>query len=84
MKLFEPIYIGKLRLNDRLVMAPMTLNLCKDGFVTDSMIKFYEERAKGGVGLIIIGDGIVDFPIGNNAKEPLAVDDDKYIPKLKN
>ncbi|MEM2755015.1 MAG: FAD-dependent oxidoreductase [Candidatus Methanomethylicia archaeon] len=83
MKLFEPIYIGKMELKNRLVMAPMTLNLCKDGFVTERMIKFFEERARGGVGLIIIGDGIVDFPIGNNSKEALAVDNDKYIPGLE-
>ena len=83
MRLFEPIYIGSMKLKSRLVMAPMTLNLCKDGFVTERMIKFFEERARGGVGLIIIGDGIVDFPIGNNSREALAVDNDKYIPGLR-
>lgn len=83
MKLFEPIYIGGMELKNRLVMAPMTLNLCRDGFVTERMISFFKERAKGGVGLIIIGDGIVDFPIGNNSKEALAIDNDKYIPGLR-
>lgn len=83
MKLFEPINIGGMSLKNRLVMAPMTLNLCKDGFVTERMINFFKERAKGGVGLIIVGDGIVDFPIGNNSKEALAIDNDKYIPGLR-
>jgi 2,4-dienoyl-CoA reductase-like NADH-dependent reductase (Old Yellow Enzyme family)/thioredoxin reductase len=47
------------------------------------MISFLEERAKGGVGLITIGDGIVDTPIGNNVKESLSIDNDQYIPRLK-
>jgi len=83
MKLFEPYQIGKLKLRNRLVMAPMSCNLAKDGNVTDRMVHFYEERAKGGVGLITVGDGIVDTPLGNNVKESTAIDDDKYIPDLK-
>jgi 2,4-dienoyl-CoA reductase-like NADH-dependent reductase (Old Yellow Enzyme family)/thioredoxin reductase len=84
MKLFEPCQIGSLKLRNRLVMAPMSCNLAKDGYVTERMIRFFEERAKGGVGLITIGDGIVDTPLGNNVKESTAIDDDKYIPYLKN
>ena len=84
MKLFEPICIGKLGLKNRLVTGPMSINLSQDYFVTERMVKFYEERAKGGVGLITIGDGIVDVPIGNNVKESLGMDDDRYIPKLRN
>jgi len=83
MKLFEACTIGTMKLNNRLVMAPMSLNLNKDGFITDAMIRFYEERAKGGVGLITIGDGIVDSPVGNNVIESTPIDDDIYIPALK-
>lgn len=83
MKLFEPNRIGSVEIRNRLVMAPMSLNLCRDGFVTDRMIRFFEERARGGVGLIVIGDGIVEAPIGNNVKESTVIDDDKYIPMLR-
>lgn len=84
MKLFEPCSIGAMELKNRLVMAPMSCNLNEDGFVTERMVRFFEERAKGGVGLITIGDGIVDSPVGNNVKESTPIDDDKYIPFLKN
>jgi len=84
MKLFEPCQIGSMKLRNRLVMAPMSCNLNEDGFVKERMIRFFEERAKGGVGLIIIGDGIVDSPVGNNVKESTPIDDDKYIPFLTN
>lgn len=83
MLLFEPYHIGELELKNRFLMAPMSLNLCKDGYVTEKMICFFEQRAKGGVGLIVIGDGIVDVPVGNNVKESLGIDDDKYLPGLK-
>ncbi len=83
MKLLSPIKIGNLEIKNRVIMAPMTNNFAKDGFITEQMIDFYEERAKGGVGVITVEDGIVDFPIGNNAKNPVAIDDDKYIPLLK-
>ena len=83
MKLLSPIKIGNLEIKNRIIMAPMTCNFAKDGFITDQMIDFYEERAKGGVGVITVEDGIVDFPLGNNARNPVAIDDDKYIPMLK-
>jgi 2,4-dienoyl-CoA reductase-like NADH-dependent reductase (Old Yellow Enzyme family)/thioredoxin reductase len=83
MKLFKSFKIGSLELRNRIVMAPMSLNLCENGFVTERLIRFFEERAKGGVGLITIGDGIVDTPLGNNVKESIAIDDDKYIPFLR-
>ncbi|HBY57505.1 MAG TPA: NADH:flavin oxidoreductase [Candidatus Atribacteria bacterium] len=83
MKLLSPIKIGNLEIKNRVVMAPMTCNFAKDGFITEQMIDFYAERARGGVGVITVEDGIIDFPLGNNAKNPVAIDDDKYIPMLK-
>lgn len=82
MKLFESCLLGNVEIRNRIVMAPMSLNLCKDGFITDRMIRFIEERAKGGAGLIVIGDGIVETPRGNNVRESIAIDDDRYIPAL--
>lgn len=83
MKLLEPCKIGNMELKNRVVLAPMSNNLMKDGFVTERAIRFYEAVAKGGVSLITCEDGIVDFPLGNNVKFPAAIDDDKYVPMLK-
>ncbi|HCX01395.1 MAG TPA: NADH:flavin oxidoreductase [Syntrophaceae bacterium] len=82
MKLFEPYNIGKMALKNRLVLAPMSTNMTDNGFVTQGAINFYEARAKGGVGLITCEDGIIEYPLGNNVKNPVAIDDDKYIPML--
>lgn len=52
-KLFTPGYIGKCKIKNRLVMSPMGTNLAGiDGTPTDAMIRYYEERAMGGCGLI--------------------------------
>lgn len=53
--LFQPGRIGGVWLKNRLAMAPMgLLGLVEnDGLLSQMAIDYYEERAKGGVGLII-------------------------------
>lgn len=52
-KLFEPYQLGNVQLKNRFVMAPMST--CDNlGFhMTDTLIRFVQERARGGVGLIM-------------------------------
>ena len=53
-KLFEPGKIGTMTIKNRGVMAPMGSNLAgNDGNATDRQIKYYQERAKGGIGMIV-------------------------------
>ncbi len=54
-KLFEPIAIGKVKIKNRISMAPMgAFGLCfEDGAYNQRAIDYYVERAKGGTGLII-------------------------------
>jgi 2,4-dienoyl-CoA reductase-like NADH-dependent reductase (Old Yellow Enzyme family)/thioredoxin reductase len=53
--LFTPGKIGKLEIKNRLVMSPMATNFATiDGQVTRELIDHYVERAKGGIGLIIV------------------------------
>lgn len=58
-KLFEPVQIGKVKIKNRVAMAPMgILNppmVNPDGSPTQRTVDYYVERAKGGVGLIITG-----------------------------
>ncbi len=55
MKLFERVKIGNLELKNRLGMAPMGTKFGADHIQDDRCIPYYEERAKGGFGLIITG-----------------------------
>ena len=53
-KVFSPIKINKLEIKNRILMPAMHMNYTgAKGEINDKFIAFYEERAKGGVGLII-------------------------------
>lgn len=80
-KLFTPVKIGKLELLNRIVMTAMQLNYSNDGFCTQRLIDFYRERARGGVGLIIIGGCVIDEYAGGRIM--IGLDDDKFIPGLR-
>ena len=53
-KLFSPIKIGNVEIKNRIAMAPMLMDFGQfDGRTTAQLMNYYEERAKGGTGLII-------------------------------
>lgn len=53
-ELFKPYKIGKTEIKNRIAMCPMLTTGYFDeyGVIKDEVIDFYEERAKGGVGLV--------------------------------
>ncbi len=54
-KLFEPFCIGPLKVRNRIVMPPMVVGYANSrGEVTEQLLSYYEARARGGVGLIIV------------------------------
>ena len=55
--MFSPIKVNRLEIKNRLVMGPMgNVNMADEtGRPSEKMIKYFEERAKGGVGLITTG-----------------------------
>ena len=54
--LFQPIRLGPLTLRNRIVFPPMTTGYEEKGMVTPRSRTFYRSIARGGAGLIIIGD----------------------------
>ena len=65
-------------------MPAMATNFGQDGFVTPQTIDYYEERAKGGVGLIIVENASVDYPRGKDIANELHIDDMKYVAGFNN
>ena len=51
--LFRPFELGKLQLDNRIVMAPMTRNQSPGNIPGPDVVEYYRRRAAGGVGLII-------------------------------
>ena len=82
-KLFEPGKIGRMELANRLVMPAMGNNYgSEDGYVTERLIDYYEERAKDGPGLIITEMVCTESPLGRRGSHQLCIDDDSYIEGL--
>ena len=55
-KLWQPIKINNMRLRNRIMLSAMgTFTPMQDGTDSEEGIRYYEERAKGGVGLIMTG-----------------------------
>ncbi len=80
--LFSEGQIGNIEIKNRIVMLPMARQFQGfNGEVTQKTIDYYAERAKGGVGLIILGSTRV-FPPGHQFYTPasLNIGDDRYIP----
>lgn len=64
-------------------MAPVATNFASDtGGVTVEMVSYYSERARGGAGLIIVENSVVDYPLGWNGATQLRVDSDRFVPGL--
>jgi len=55
MEILKQSQIGKMKLRNKMFMAPMGTSTEPDGSFSDRSIRYYEERAKGGFGLIITG-----------------------------
>jgi 2,4-dienoyl-CoA reductase (NADPH2) len=79
--LFSPIKINGMELKNRIVMTAMHLGYTPEGTVTDRLVDFYTARARGGVGLIIVGGCPIDAYGGMASM--LGIHDDRFIPGLK-
>ncbi|MHA1965101.1 MAG: NADH:flavin oxidoreductase [Candidatus Thorarchaeota archaeon] len=77
-----PIEFAGLEVKNRFVMPPMVRNLAtEDGFVTDAVVKHYEECSKGQVGLIIVEAAAIAWKHRIMTKN-IGIHDDKMIPGL--
>lgn len=79
--LFSPITVNRLKLKNRVVMAPMgNISMCDEtGKPNAKMLKYFEARAKGGVGLITSGLVPVSFDIDKSLYES---DKLTYFPRI--
>lgn len=81
--LFTPMKIGNCEIPNRLVVPAMEANLNNvDGTITERYIKYMEEKAKGGFGLLITEDySVTEF--GRAALTVAGFYDDMHIEKNK-
>jgi len=78
--LFEPIRIRDLELKNRITMPAMHMNMAENYEVTDTLVEFYAERARGGAALLTVGYATVDERSGNTMN--IGAHRDDFIPGL--
>ena len=81
-KLFEPARIGSLKLRNRIVMPPLVVNFANNSYVSEDNRAYYAERAKGGVGLIIV-EATAIASGGRGSPLQLSIYNDDFIPGLR-
>lgn len=79
--LFSPVTISGVTIKNRFVMAPMSVHMTDDGIITEDEIAYMERRARGGVGMIIVGSVCVR-PDGNFGGQ-LFLDKDERVEELR-
>ena len=80
--LLSPVRIGTLELRNRIVLPAMDQNNCDDGLITDETVAHYEERARGGAGLLILETSAVAYPHGATSRHQPALSHDGVIEGL--
>lgn len=82
--LFSPMKIGKLEIRNRIVMPPMHMGFANlDGTASEQLMDYYEERAKGGAGIIMTEITRINDVTGASTFNQLGVSHDYQIGSLK-
>lgn len=66
--LFTPFRLGRLTLQNRIVLPPMGLHSAEGGVPGPDVASYYRRRAEGGVGLIMTEGTYIDHPVSGNSR----------------
>ena len=76
---FSPFKIGNVDIKNRIETAPMLLCKDPDGFIRRDTVEFYQALARGGAGIVTIGDSAVDFKVGRSHIGEINLFDDRIV-----
>lgn len=79
--LFDPLYINKTEIPNRIIYPSLGLLYSYDGSVSDRYVEFYRERARGGAGMVTMGPVGFDH-VGAGLIAP-SLQSDEAIPDFK-
>lgn len=76
----SPFKFGNVTVKNRIELAPACYMLTTpDGYATREMIAYYQNLARGGAGIITIGESPIDFEYAKGHEFQLNLGDDKVI-----
>lgn len=81
---FTPYKFRTFEVKNRIVLPPMAIYIPgSEGYVKQRLLDYYEERAKGGVGFIVVNATYVSPSGGRSHPNQTALTDDSYIDGMK-
>ena len=80
--LFAPLMIRNVRLKNRVVFGAHTNNMAEAGLPSDQTIAYYEERARGGAGMIVV-EPVPVHPTAVLTRGNYLADDDRVVPAFR-
>ncbi len=79
--IISPIKINQLEIKNRIFLPAMHMNMAENYEITQPLIDFYAERARGGAGMIVVGFATVDKLAAGPTN--IGAHKDEHIPGLK-
>jgi 2,4-dienoyl-CoA reductase-like NADH-dependent reductase (Old Yellow Enzyme family)/thioredoxin reductase len=76
---FSPLKIGATVVKNRIEAAPMLSCLDSEGLVSRDLIAYFQAFARGGAGIVTIGDSTIDYLNGRFHNGELNLGDDRII-----
>ena len=76
---FSPFKIGNVEVKNRIELAPMVPCFDFTGFVSRETVEFYRRFARGGAGLVTIGESSIDYLYSKDHYGQLNLDNDGAI-----
>ncbi len=80
--IFKPLTIGNITVKNRIELAPVGPLLARDGLVTRELIEWGRSFAKGGAGIVTLGDSAITPPADMDAGNALNLGTDRAINPL--
>ena len=81
--LTTPARMGSLQLRNRMVLAAMGSNFADtDGSCSEQLLAYYEARARGGAGLLILETSAACWPNGATMPNTVGFSEDRFLPGL--
>ena len=78
--IFSPLRIGNVEVKNRIEFSPSCTCLgSPDGYVTKELIAYYQAIARGGAGIVTIGETPVDYKYAKRHEYQLNISDEKVI-----
>jgi len=82
-KVFSPLKFGNVTVKNRIECGPAVPILATpDGYVTRELIEWSKALARGGAGIVTIGDSAIDFEYARDHEGQLNIGTDHVIPGL--